>query len=81
MEESRAGERPDDGQAPTQRAGSQSGSSSFVITLWLEPQKAKAEPEWRWRVVHTQTGRQSHFHRLNDVLAFIAGESGVSAPQ
>jgi len=54
---------------------------SFVMTLWLEPQEVKAEPEWRWRVCHVQTGEQTHFRRLGDVLAFVASRSGVPGPR
>lgn len=58
-----------------------SGGVSFVMTVWLEAGGVEAEPEWRWRVTHVQTGKQSYFRRLNDVMNFIAGESGVPSPQ
>lgn len=54
---------------------------SFVMTLWLEPREVKAEPEWRWRVSHVQTGEQAYFRRLTDMLAFVASRSGVPGPQ
>ncbi len=57
------------------------GSVSFVITLWSELREVEAEPEWRWRVTHVQTGEQAYFRWLSDVLAFITAESGLPAPQ
>ncbi len=51
------------------------------MTLWLEPQQVEAEPEWRWRVSHVQTGEQAYFRRLTDVLAFITSQSGIPAPR
>lgn len=60
---------------------STSSRVSFVITVWLEPQEAEASPEWRWRVVHTQSGDEANFTRLAEVLAFITTQSGTPAPQ
>lgn len=54
---------------------------SFVMTLWLEPQEMEADPEWRWRVVHVQSGEQVYFRRLADVLAFVSRCSAVQAPR
>lgn len=51
---------------------------SFVMTLWLEP---SAEPEWRWRVTHVQSGHQRYFRRLEDVLAYVSAEAGVAPPK
>lgn len=51
------------------------------MTLWLEPRETVAEPEWRWRVRHVQTGEQTHFRRLGDVLAFVADRSGMPSPR
>ncbi len=53
---------------------------SFVMTLWLEPRAVEAEPEWRWRVTHVQTGEQVYFRRVADVLAYISTKAGVSSP-
>lgn len=61
--------------------GERAGRVSFVMTLWLEPQETAAEPEWRWRVRHVQTGEQSYFRRLGDVLAFVASRSGIPSPR
>jgi hypothetical protein len=52
-----------------------------VITVWLEPREAEASPEWRWRVVHAQTGEEASFTRLAEVLAFITTQSGIPAPR
>ncbi|MBI2965197.1 MAG: hypothetical protein HYY34_03210 [Chloroflexi bacterium] len=54
---------------------------SFVMTLWLEPQGGKGQPEWRWRVCHVQTGDQAYFRRLTDVMAFISSQSRFPAPR
>ncbi len=61
--------------------GSGGGAASFVLTLWLEPREVEAVPEWRWRVVHVQTGQQEYFQRLTDVLAFITSRSGLPPPR
>lgn len=63
------------------RKGERVGEVSFVMTLWLEPQETVAQPEWRWRVRHVQTGEQTHFRRLGDVLAFVADRSGMPSPR
>ncbi len=54
--------------------------ASFVITLYLEPRDVEAEPEWRWRVSHIQTGEQVYFKRLDDFLDYVAKKSGVPRP-
>jgi|TARA_Y100000031_G_scaffold129810_1_gene149101 hypothetical protein len=51
------------------------------MTLWLEPQSVAADPVWRWRVTHVQTDEQNYFDRLDDVLTFIAIQSGLPAPR
>lgn len=56
-------------------------TTSFVMTLWLEPQQASGEPEWRWRVTQVRTGEQRYFHRLADVLAYVSINAGVPAPR
>lgn len=53
---------------------------SFVMTIWLEPQKAEAKPEWRWRVTHVQTGEQAYFRHLPDVLEYVSTKAGVPPP-
>lgn len=53
---------------------------SFVIVLWLEPQKASMKPEWRWRVTCVQTGERAYFHRLTDVFAFVSHKARVPPP-
>ncbi len=53
---------------------------SFVMTVWLEPQEAETNPEWRWRVSHVQTGDQVYFRQLKEVLAYISTKSGVPPP-
>lgn len=50
------------------------------MVLWLEPQKGKDGPEWRWRVSHVLTGERLSFRRLTDVLDFISTRAGVSPP-
>ena len=54
--------------------------ASFVIALYLEPRDVEAEPEWRWRVSHIQTGEQVYFRRLDDFLDYVAAKSGVPRP-
>lgn len=56
-------------------------SVSFVMSLWMEPREVEADPEWRWRVLHVQSGEESYFKNLDDLLEFVATKSGVSAPQ
>ena len=53
---------------------------SFVMTVWLEPQRVEAKPEWRWRVTHTQSGEQAYFRNLADVLDYVSTKSGVPPP-
>jgi len=53
---------------------------SFVLALWAESREAGAGQEWRWRVVHVQSGEQAYFNHLSEVLAFVASESGIPAP-
>ena len=55
-------------------------SSSFVLTLWLEPAEASS-PDWRWKVHHVQTGEEKFFKRLADVLDFVASCARVDPPQ
>ena len=51
------------------------------MTVWLESQGTGTEPEWRWRVVHVQTGKESYLRGLSDVVAFISLESGAPGPE
>lgn len=51
------------------------------MTVWLEPRASDAEPEWRWRVSHVQTGKEAHFRRVADVLEFIATQSELPPPR
>lgn len=53
---------------------------SFVIRLWLEPQEQAGPPQWRWRVLHVQSGDEAHFHSLRDVLAYVETRCGLSPP-
>lgn len=55
--------------------------ASFVIVLWAEPQGMAIEPEWRWRVRSAQTGDETHFHRVAELLAYVAGETGLREPR
>jgi hypothetical protein len=54
---------------------------SFVMTVWLEPRSVEAEPEWRWRVQRVQSNEISYFRRVDDVLSFIAKDSGLPGPK
>lgn len=56
-------------------------TTSFVMTLWLEPPRTSDRAEWRWRVTHIQTGEQRYFRRLGDVLTYVSSSSGAPAPQ
>lgn len=58
-----------------------SSGASFLMTLWLEPQPGAAQPEWRWRVRHVQTGEEAYFRRLRDVLVYVGTRSGVASPR
>ena len=53
---------------------------SFVIRLWLESDRDRVPPEWRWKVLHVQSGHERHGRRLRDLMAFIEEESGVPPP-
>lgn len=55
-------------------------NTSFVIRLWLEPQKVSSEPEWRGHVTHVQTGEGIYFRRLEDLLRFVERKAGSSPP-
>ena len=56
------------------------GQGSFVLRLWLEPTDG-GSPEWRWKVLHVQTGQERYFRSLAAVLEFVEGCTGVSPPQ
>ena len=58
----------------------QARDASFVIVLWLERREVEAEPEWRWRVTHVQSGQQAYFTKLADVLAYVGTRAEVSPP-
>lgn len=55
-------------------------TTSFVITLWLEPTQDSARPEWRWRVTDGQSGEQRYFRWLTDLLGFVSERSAVPPP-
>jgi len=54
---------------------------SFVVVLWLESGQPGEDAEWRWRVRCVQSGDEKCFRRLQDMLAFVAGQAGTSPPQ
>ena len=60
--------------------GEEESRASFVIVLWLEPQKEKVEPQWRWRVTCVQTGERAYFHRFADVFAYVSDKARVPPP-
>ncbi|MDE3076203.1 MAG: hypothetical protein KGJ86_12315 [Chloroflexota bacterium] len=53
-------------------------SASFVIRLWLESDEPPTPPDWRWRVVHVQSGAERYGDRWADLLAFIAARAGAA---
>ena len=53
---------------------------SFVIRLWLESDRDRLPPEWRWKVLHVQSGHERLGRRFGDLLAFVEQESGVPPP-
>lgn len=53
---------------------------SFVMTVWLEPQKTEGPPEWRWHVRHIQSGEERHFRRLEAVLDYIGETANTNPP-
>jgi len=81
MEDSSALESSQSEPRRRKEAGARGFGVSFVMTLWLEPQSVAADPVWRWRVTHVQTDEQNYFDRLDDVLTFIAIQSGLPAPR
>lgn len=53
---------------------------SFVIRLWLESDRARLPPEWRWTILHVQSGHERHGRRFGDLMAFVEAEAGVPPP-
>lgn len=43
---------------------------SFVMRLWLERGDSDV-PEWRWHILHVQSGQGRAFRSLSDVLDFV----------
>ena len=54
--------------------------ASFVIRLWLETRKPGFPPEWRWHVIHVQSGHERYGYRLADLMDFIGDKSGAEPP-
>ncbi len=56
--------------------------SSFIIRLWVEPDKA--DESWRWGLVqHVATRDQLRFHTAPELLEFITkycGEGELALP-
>jgi hypothetical protein len=47
------------------------------MRLWLERDRDRLPPEWRWKVLHVQSGHERNGRRLSDLLTFVEQESGV----
>ncbi|MBI4495205.1 MAG: hypothetical protein HY690_20710 [Chloroflexi bacterium] len=54
---------------------------SFVVRLWLERREVADEPEWRFKVIHVQSGEQTYGRSLADLLAFVERQAGVAGPR
>lgn len=48
--------------------------TSFVVRFILRqaPEAGGTSPLWRGVIRHVQSGQEAHFHRLDEVLAFMA---------
>lgn len=54
---------------------------SFILRLWLEPQEKPGSPDWRWWVQHVQSGEETHFQRLAELLNYVQQKSEAPPPQ
>ncbi len=54
---------------------------SFVIRLWLELRTREAPPEWRWWILHVQSGRERCGRRFEDLIQFVRDQSGMDPPR
>jgi hypothetical protein len=54
--------------------------TSFVIRVWLEERARPTAPEWRWHILHVQSGRRRYVRSVHDLLAFIALHSKQDPP-
>ena len=61
-------------------AGLSDRGVSFVIRLWLESDRDRVPPEWRWTALHVQSRHERHGRRFNDLMAFVEQESGAPPP-
>lgn len=45
---------------------------AFVVKLWLERREIEgAEPEWRGRIDHVQSGKRMYFLDIGEITNFI----------
>lgn len=51
------------------RAVEATATSIFVVHFWRE--WSGAEPRWRGRVEHVESGRQANFLEIDDLLGFF----------
>ncbi|MHB8621702.1 MAG: hypothetical protein ACYDAG_19415, partial [Chloroflexota bacterium] len=52
---------------------------SFIIRLWLEAADQR-RPDWRWRVVHVQSGTERYGRNWEELSAFIGQRASVDPP-
>ena len=52
----------------------QEHANSFVVRIWLEPREIEgADPEWRGRIEHVESGDRAYFRGLDKMVEFMVG--------
>ena len=51
----------------------------FIVRIWHEPQTGgTGSGIWRGNVEHLETGSVRHFQDMATLVAFVAGQAGIS---
>jgi hypothetical protein len=54
---------------------------AFIVRIWLEPREISNLPaEWKGMIQHVSSGQQRYFNTFEQLVAFIAQETGLSDP-
>lgn len=52
-------------------------TNSFLVRIWLESREIEgADPEWRGRIDHVQSGERAYFRSLDRMVGFIVDHLG-----
>jgi len=56
-------------------------SHAFIVRIWFEPREIPNLPvEWKGMIQHVAGGQQRYFNTFEQLVAFIAQETGLSNP-